>query len=254
MNSNLVKQLRQEGMILGKQDGEPSLERIDDALADLQRAVDMAEEVAKKDPDDALSRENLSKAALEIGNILRHSDPKRALAVYDHALSRLQEIRGNASTQREQVELLAGSSYAAQRLGRNDDAKQRIEKAFHLLGDAHQYPADKVEPMSEADHVLRAQADEYAATRQTAKAVEAYELLLEKLMAWKPDLQNDLRDATCLSRTWTALAQNLRRAGRAEEAASFEAQRSELWNHWKSKLPNGEFLLRQSLQQAFDKT
>ena len=35
--------------------------------------------------------------------------------------------------------------------------------------------------------------------------MEAYHQLLDKLMAWGPDLQNDLRDATCISRTWTPL-------------------------------------------------
>jgi hypothetical protein len=60
---------------------------------------------------------------------------------------------------------------------------------------------------------------------------------------------NDLRDATCLSRTWTALANLLRRSGRKDEALRLEAQRTELWNHWNGKLPNAQFLLRQSLSQ-----
>jgi len=68
-------------------------------------------------------------------------------------------------------------------------------------------------------------------------------------MAWKPDVEDDLRDATCIARTWTALANLLRRAGRADEAARLEAQRTELWNQWKGKLPNAQFLLRQSLSQ-----
>jgi len=38
--------------------------------------------------------------------------------------------------------------------------------------------------------------------------------------------------------------------GRSDEAAQFEAQRTELWNHWTSKLPNAQSLLRQSLQQV----
>ena len=97
---------------------------------------------------------------------------------------------------------------------------------------------------------MRALADEYAETGQTAQAIAAYRELLDKLMAWKPDLQNDLRDATCISRTWTALAVLLRRTGHAEEAERLEAQRTELWNHWNGKLPNAQFLLRQSLTQV----
>jgi len=254
MRSNLILELLQKGMILGKQDAEPSLMRTDDALTDMQSALDMADELARKDRDDHLSRENLAMVGLEIGNILRHSDARRALAVYDHALTRIQEAPSSANTQQSQAELLASSSYAERRLGRNDEAKRRLDKAFQFLNDAHQYPADKVEPMSASDHAMRARADLYAATGQTSKAIDAYQELLAKLMAWKPDLQGDLRDATCLSRTWSAMAQLLRRQGRADEAARLEAQRAELWDHWKSKLPNGEFLLRQSLQQAFDNT
>jgi hypothetical protein len=69
-------------------------------------------------------------------------------------------------------------------------------------------------------------------------------------MAWGPKPDDDLRDATCISRTWTALADLLRRLGRTEEAARLEAQRTALWNHWNGKLPNAQSLLRQSLSQV----
>jgi len=103
--------------------------------------------------------------------------------------------------------------------------------------------------MSDAYDVLRAQADDYAQTGETAKAVEAYQQLLDKLMGWNPDPQNDLRDAACLSRTWTALAGLLRHNGRKDEALQLEAQRGKLWNQWQGKLPNARFLLIQSLTQ-----
>ena len=157
--------------------------------------------------------------------------------VYDHALARIREAKTNVSTQLTAADLLAGSSYALRWLGRDEEARRRIEEAFQLLRDAHQYPADTVEPMSRSDHVTRAEADDYAETGQLAKATEAYQELLDKLMAWKPDPLNDLRDATCLSRTWTALANLLRRSGRKDEALQLEAQRTELWNQWKGKLP-----------------
>jgi len=104
--------------------------------------------------------------------------------------------------------------------------------------------------MSDAYHALQAQADHYADTGQPQKAIDMYQQLLEKLRAWGPKPDEDLRDATCISRTWTALADLLRRVGRTDEAGRLEAQRTELWNHWKSKLPNAQFLLRQSLSQV----
>jgi serine/threonine protein kinase len=246
---NLANALYTEGMILGKQDAEPSLGRTRDALAVLQPGLAIGEELAKMDSIDYMSRRSVATTGLEIGNILRHNEPQKALVIYDHALARIREAKTNVSTQLTSADLLAGSSYALRWLGRDEEARRRIEDAFQLLRDARQYPADSVEPMSRSDHVIRAEADDYAETGQLDKAIAAYTELLDKLMAWKPDLQNDLRDATCISRTWTALANLLRRTGHTEEAARLEAQRTELWNHWNGKFPNAQFLLRQSLSQ-----
>jgi serine/threonine protein kinase/tetratricopeptide (TPR) repeat protein len=246
---NLANGYDLKAKILGRADAEPSLGRSDEALANFQLALDLAEDLAKKDPNDFLGRHHGAGTSLEIGNILRHHNPRNALAVYDHAIVRIREVTSNASTQRDEAKLLAASSYPARWMGHDRDAAQRIARAFELLTQAGRYPADKVEPMSDAYDVLRAQADHYAQTSQANKATEAYQDLSDRMMAWKLDLQNDLRDATCLSRTWTAQASLLRRAGRSDEANRLEAQRTELWNHWNGKLPNAQFLLRQSLSQ-----
>lgn len=246
---NLANGYDQEGMILGRADAEPSVARSHEALASFQEALDIAEDLAKRDPNDYLGRHSVAIASLEIGNILRHHHAEDALAVYDRALARIREATSSASTQRDEAELLAASSYTLRWTGHDIEARQHIARSLELLHQANRYPADKIEPMSDTYDALRAQADDYAEMSQTNKAIEAYRQLLEKLMAWKPDLQNDLRDTTCISRTWTALANLLRRTGRTEEALRLEAQRTDLWNHWNSKLPNAQFLLRQSLSQ-----
>jgi serine/threonine-protein kinase len=247
---NLGIALTEKGMILGRADAQPSLGRSDEALAAFQKAVDIAEELAKKDSSDYLSRHAEATYALEAGNVLRHSDSRKALAVYDQAMARIREAKTNSSTQHDEAELLAASSYPVRWIGSKAEAQQRIDRAFQLLGAAKIYPADKIEPMSDAYHALQAQADHYADTGQPQKAIDMYQQLLEKLRAWGPKPDEDLRDATCISRTWTALADLLRRVGRTDEAGRLEAQRTELWNHWKSKLPNAQFLLRQSLSQV----
>jgi serine/threonine protein kinase/tetratricopeptide (TPR) repeat protein len=238
-----------EGMVLDRMDAEPSLGRGREALTNFQKAVDIAEDLARNDPLDYLGRHCIAVFGLEMGNIVRHTDPPKALLLYDHALERIREAKANPSSQRDEAELLVGSSYPLRWTGHEAEAKQRIEKAFDLLQEAKRYSADKVEPMSETYDVLRAQADDYAQTGESAKAVEAYQQLLDKLMAWKPDLQGDLRDATCISRTETALADLLRRTGRNQEADRLLAQRTDLWNRWNDRLPNAQFLLRQSLSQ-----
>jgi serine/threonine protein kinase len=254
LRANLATSLLVRGMLLGRADAEPSLGRTAEALTDLNRALSLMDEIAEKDPHDYSSRYNVGLVALEIGNILRHSDPGKALAVYDHALARLRETTRSSESRQVEVQLLAGSSYAERRLGRDLEAQRRIDSAFRLLRDAGEYPAGKAEPMKELDYILRAQADEYLETGRTAQAIAAYQDLLDKLMAWKPDIENDLRDATSISRTWTALAELLRKAGRTDEATRLESQRTDLWNHWKASLPGGETLLRSSLQQAYQRT
>jgi len=246
---NLANGYELEGEILGRADAEPSLGRSHEALAELQKGLDIAEDLAKQDANDYLGRHNVATKSLEIGNILRHQSSQDALAVYDHALTRIREARSNVSTQRDEAELLAASSYPVRWTARDKEAKQKIGRALELLNQAGRYPTDKVEPMSDTYDALRAQADDYAETGKAKEAIEGYQQLLDKLMAWKPDPQNDLRDATCISRTWTALANLLRRTGRTEEAVRLEAQRTDLWNHWNGKLPNAPFLLRQSLSQ-----
>jgi len=248
---NLANALLTEGLILGKADAEPSLGRYHEALVLIQRGMEIGEDLASKDSSDYMSRYTLAGTSVQFANILRHENLSKALSVYDHALARLKEIKPNASSQLAEADLLAVSSYAARWIGRGEDARERIKDTFQLLRDVHVYPADKVEPMSEADDALQAQADDYAETGQIIKAIGAYQELLAKLMAGKPDVENDLRDATCIARAWTGLAILLRRAGRVNDAAQVEKQRAELFNHWRAKLPNGGFLIRQSLHQIW---
>jgi len=245
LRSNEVDVLWHEGMILGKADGELSLGRTSEALAAFQKGLTIAEELARSDTDDALSRHEVAEVGLEIGNILRHTNPQKALAVYDHSLATLRETKSNSRALRDEAELLSASSYALLGMDRKDEARERIDKALRLLRDARIYPAEKIEPMSEADHAMRALAYFYDKTGQREKAIDQYRELLNKLDAWSPNLDDDLRDAICLSRTWLALAGILRGAGQSDEATKLEARRKAVLDHWAQKLSNGPAVLEQ---------
>ena len=245
---NEVGDLSHEGMILGKADGELSLGRSAEALATFRKAFAIAEEVARGDANDALSRHHVAEVGLEIGNILRHTSPQEALAVYDHSLAIIREAKSSSQAQRDEAELLVASSYAAQRVGHSQEARQRIDKAFLLLQDAKVYPAEKIEPMSEADHALRASADYLAGTRQYSQAIDPYRELEKKLVAWNPDLDNDLRDAICMSRTWVALAELYRHVGRTDDATELDARSRAILKQWMQKLPSSSTVV---VRQAF---
>jgi len=242
--STVFASILREGLILGE-DGDVNLGRQDEAVPVLQRAFDLVEEGARKDPNDASVRILVGSAGRELGAILRHSDPGRALEIYDLALLRLREIGNSAKARREETKLLAGCSYALRALNRTAEAKERIDAAFRLLAATKDYPAASAEPGEEADTTVRALGDYLAGTGQPRQAAEVYGELFGKIMASKPDPRNDLRHATKISGIYQALAELNRRNGESGKSESMFAIRVELWRHWDQKLPRNTFVRRQ---------
>jgi serine/threonine protein kinase len=244
-NGMILCQTRsREGLILGE-DGGVNLNRPLEAVVPLQEAFDALKEFAQKDANDFEVRSMIATAGHNLGDVLRHSDPKRALEVYDHALVRIRELLNDVDARRVEAILLAGSSYAARWIHHEKDAKDRIDAAFRLLNETKDYPAESISAGGEADIAMRALADHYAETGQLEQALEIYQDLFRKIMASNPDPQNDLLNAAYVSRLHTSLAMLLRRTGRGDKAASLEAGRLELWRNWDRKLPNNPFVHRQ---------
>ena len=179
-----------------------------------------------------------------MADILRHSDARRALSVYDHTYRDMAEISSKLLQIRE-VNLLAGSSYALRSLGRPAEARQRLDAAFALLSQLKLYPAQKIEAGSEADKALCALADHEADTGNVARAIEVYQGLLDRLEAGGAKPETSLPDAVDLSHIWASVAVLDRRTGRVDLASALEKRRMELWRHWERKLPNNPFVLRQ---------
>jgi serine/threonine-protein kinase len=242
--STIFNVLWREGVILGEE-GHINLSRPHEAIAVLQRASDLIEEWVRKDPNDAWSRMLVASAARELGHILSRRDPQRALAVYDHALLRLGEIKNNAKARRDEVDLLAGSAYALQHLGRSAEARGRLDAAFKRMSELKLYPADHVDFGSEVDNALRALADYEAGTSNVARAIEIYRNVLDHTLAAKPNPETNLRDAADLSRLFASLADLERRARRGDLASEIDTRRLQLWQHWHRKLPDSPFVSRQ---------
>jgi len=243
--NNLALALIREGSILGEDQG-ISLDRPQDAAAVFRQALDIENELAKKDPEDNNQLQMIGEIGRRLGDVLRHTDPLSALGVYNACISSVRGARNtNIATSRVLAALLASSSYALRALHREDDAKQRIDQAFEMLQKNGDYPAAKIELASDTDVAVRALADYYAASGQPAKAAESYLDLLAKVNESKPDPENDLSNAVHLSNAYAALAGILRQAHRAGEATSWEEARRKLWEHWDSKLPNNAFIQRQ---------
>jgi tetratricopeptide (TPR) repeat protein len=235
--------LTRQAAILSSEDG-VSLGRAADAVEPLQNALDLTEEAARQNPEDFTSRSRLSTAARELGSVLRASDPQRALDVYDLGIRRIAEVPTNPSVRRSRASLLANSSYPLRALGRNAEARQRIEQAVTVLREMGEYPAERLTPESAAAVALRAQADYADGVGDPRGAIRIYEQLLQKI-APAGAAQVDLWSACNLAHTYQRLADLNRKTGDAERASEMEARRLALWRDWSQKLPGNPFVLRQ---------
>jgi len=201
--------------------------------------------LAQLDAKDAFSRLSLSGKGIRLAGVLRHSEPRRAIAIYDEVRRRLAELKNNSRARRDEVRALAWSTYPLRQIGRSGEARKRLDSAFSSLSDLKLYPAEQVELGSEPDDALRALAEYEAGSGKVPRGIEIYQQLLGKIMASHPKPESDLADAASLSNIYTALTALHRRAGQVPEVATVEARRLALWRQWASKLPNNSFVLRQ---------
>jgi tetratricopeptide (TPR) repeat protein len=230
--------------ILGEDDA-VSLGRSQEAVEYFERALTINANFVKQDPSDAQSRFRVADFGTKLAGILRHSDPRRAIAVYSEALRALAEIKNNPRARRNEVTALAGSTYPLMEIGSTAEARKRLDAAFSGLSELKLYPAEQVELGSEADKTVRALAEFEAGTGDVRRGIEIYEELLAKIMASNPKPESNLEDANDLSNIYRALARLYRRMGRPARASGVESRRLELWQHWNRKLPNNAFVRRQ---------
>ena len=167
------------------------------------------------------------------------------IAVYDVALARLGETRDSLVTRRDRAIVLANSSYALRRLNRLTEARRRVDEALAILERTKDYPAERIVLDSAASTVLQARADQSADEGRVDEAIQQYERLIEKVMAGKPDIEHDLRDAYSLSLVWESLTRLYRANSVSERADAIDSHRRALWTRWNEAHPGNPFVLRQ---------
>jgi tetratricopeptide (TPR) repeat protein len=242
---NLVAVLAEQGKILGDEH-DVSFSRPQEAVVPLERAFRLCDEFVHQDPHDSNSRDSLSRVGIALADMLGHSDARQAVAVSDHVLRHLAEIKNNTTFPRVESQALVGSSYALRRLGRSAEAHERLAAAFERLTQLKLYPADRITLGSEADYALRALADDEADNGNVSRAIDIYQDLLLRILAANPKPEDSLADATRLSRLYASAAALNQRFGKADVASTLETRRAALWQHWARQLPDNPFVLRQA--------
>jgi serine/threonine protein kinase len=224
--------LWRQGLILGE-DESISLNRPGDAIEPLQKALDLVDLFASKDLADATFRDRVGTAGQQLADIVRHRDPARALAIYDHTLVRLREVHDNVSARLQEARVLAHSSYPLRALHRSQEAGRRIDAAFILL-----QPTGPIASIGGPwDDSMRALADQQTDTGHPDRARQTLLDLHAKLLAANLKPQADLRRAASLSRLYASLTRIDNLTGHPEEAARFDAMREELSRQWNRPLP-----------------
>ncbi len=236
--------LVREGQILGEVDA-ISLGRTREAEASLTRALNIADEFSRRDPKDFLSGHRAYFAEMRLADMAWHSQPRRALEMYNDALKRLDRAKENAGWTRDMAGTLAASIFPLLELGQRAEAHQRLDTVFAHLSKLKQYPAEAVELGSEAVLGLRARAEYEARTGNIQRSAEVHQELLERVMASRPKAKESLVDAVALSNLYRDSAPMQRLAGHAEKAASLESRRLELWLSWSKRRPGNAFVQRQ---------
>src|SRR5581483_2148372 len=245
---NYILALTYRARILGEADS-ISMGRSEEAVADLERAFNIADGYVHRDPNDQSARGRVAMAGTTMAAILNQSNPRRALEIYDHVLEHAREIKENSSFRRFEVTALAGSSYALRKMGRSGEAHERLEGAMERLQQINAYPAEKIKPGSEADMALRALADFQAGTGNYSDALATTTKLREAVLAWKPSPDTNLVEAVELSCIDELLANIQKKSGQRELADETAARRLALWRHWDEKMPGNPFV-RHELESA----
>jgi serine/threonine protein kinase len=193
-----------EGLILGEDEGF-SLNRPAEAAAAFERALSITSAFAESRPNDYAGRGRAATAARELAGVVRHTDPARALSLYDTAIGYLAGFRGNIKARRDTAWLLAGSAAPLDALRRSREAGERVDQAFAILRETKVYPAGHIVLDSPAYFVLRAAGDHYAAIHDLPRARFTWNTLLAAVRAEHPDL-GDARNANLISRLETRLS------------------------------------------------
>ena len=203
--------LIREAQILGE-DQAISLNRPEEAIERLEQALKSSEAFASLDASDFLGQNRIYSVKTKLAAILWHTQPARALELYDDALARLSLLKSNGGTVRNEITALSASTYPLMQLGKRAEARRRLDAAFERLRLQKEYPAARIELGSPADDTLRALA-EYEAGDNFARGAQVYEELNRLIANSNPQHETLLKSAVDMSNLLAGAARVYRRAG-----------------------------------------
>ncbi|MBL8173296.1 MAG: serine/threonine protein kinase [Bryobacterales bacterium] len=225
--------LYQEARVLGSKDG-ISLGRWEEAAELLERSLTLTREIAAADAEDTATRNNLAHAAGELADLRLDADAEAALRLYDEARKRREELPGHQPGHADKMHMMAGAVRALVRLGRMEEAGQRLEELMRVLGERKLYPG-AVPAGGVAGSALRAKAEWEEARGNRAGAKQVWEEMAAGFEAAERKADGDLQWAVRFSEVYRAL-------GRLDGDAKWREKDRGVWAQWARKLPANRFV------------
>jgi len=216
------------------------------AILALERSVAVSRKLMAADRNDHNARVDFVQADIRLADLLRPSNPARALRVFDEAWDVMRaEPEGSFLRAEYLIRTAAEASYALRDLGKSAEARRRlaqVQATFHI----DQTPGNmQVTPHGAEEEWVRAEADLDAAAGNPRKAITVYVLILGKFDALGYRPHHSLTDALALSVRQARLAELYRQAGDDGMASRYAADRRALWRGWNASLPNNPVVLHQ---------
>ncbi|MCC6537059.1 MAG: serine/threonine protein kinase [Bryobacterales bacterium] len=220
--------------------GGPSLGQTDAARRHFEESLRISRPLLAFDANDRMLRYNHSLAAWRLGDLLRATEPARALALYDEAIGILRPMPARQfSRDMPLVAALAESTPALRALGRESQVEPRLREA-RAIADTYRASSAAIHHAA-VEIVTRAEASQALAQRRplVAAATLARWLELEGEANLAGEALRDSNTAFQLAQRYGLLREAWLAAARPAEAGAAERKRRELVAHWKTRLPAG---------------
>ncbi len=224
---NLANTLATIGRTLGDPNG-PSLGRRAEAIPFFEESLRNGRKLMTLDAADNQIRLNHAVAAWRFGDVLRATDPARALASYDEAIAVLRPVTTKLFMRNISLAaVLSESTLALRALGRMGEVRERLAEAAGICEATRTGTSAKQVYETCREHVSRAEAAEAMAQGRVADAVAIHQawFALSEPAARLADAREDSFAAFVLANRYALLRDALRRAGRHAEAEGAEASR-----------------------------
>lgn len=230
---------------------DPELPSLGDRAAgqvNAERMLELAEELVAKDPANATAMGDLARAYYARAGYWRENDPAKALADYDRALDLTTRMGSGSDALYGRIYLLRLSVIPLRRLGRLNEATERLERAHTLQAELTQKQG---QPETFLTAQLLGEKARLAVAKRDPKARQYFEDAIAhqlNMVSKSPTRQDFL---AVLSHSLEDAGRFMESQGDTRSACQMHRQRIEAWNRWNQSNTRSPYSLEAQRRAEF---